>query len=66
MVIAINGEPEFPGNVRKIWLKAQTAFELSNYEYAKLLLKAVLVRFSDFEGAKSLLRECGSFINGQK
>lgn len=59
MVIAASdsSDGELPGNINKLYLKALSAKEVNNFDYAVSLLEAVLKRRPDFEEASLLLDE---------
>lgn len=51
-------ENELPNNQRQFWLKALTAVQASNLDYAITLLQAVLKDHPGFLEARKLLRKC--------
>src|ERR1700761_1398972 len=66
-------DKELPDNVRAIWLKAYSAFELRNYGYTISLLQAVLKEAPAFLDGRKMLRRAevanskgkkGAFLSG--
>ncbi|MEY3394388.1 MAG: hypothetical protein RL346_624 [Verrucomicrobiota bacterium] len=57
-------ENELPLNVRALWLKALTAIQTNNTEYAISLLQAVLVDAPGFLAGRKILRKCEIQIYG--
>lgn len=51
-------EAELPANAKPLWLKALTALQSTNHEYAITLLQAVLKESPSFLDARKLLRKC--------
>ena len=49
-------EAELPNNLKALWLKAQSAYEMKNYSYAVSLCHAVLKESSGFLDARKLAR----------
>ena len=52
------GSQKLPHNIRNLWLKALTAYEIKNYERAVGWLKFILERYPDFQDARDLLKKC--------
>ncbi len=50
-------EPELATNIKALWLKAQSAYEMRNYTYAVSLCHAVLKEFPGFLDARKLARK---------
>jgi tetratricopeptide (TPR) repeat protein len=51
-------EKELPPNLKPLWLKALTAVQASNLDYAVTLLQGVLKESSGFLEGRKLLRKC--------
>lgn len=49
-------EAQLPANIKALWLKAQSAYELNNYSYAVSLCHAVLKEEAGFLDARRLAR----------
>ena len=54
-VVSDSSDDEVPANLIKLYLKAQAAAELKNFDYAISLLNAVLEKRPDFKDASILL-----------
>lgn len=59
-------EAELPANLKSLWLKAQSAFELKNYTYAVSLCHAVLKESPGFLDARRLARNASASENAGK
>ncbi len=60
-------ESQLPADVRSLWLKAQSAYEQQNYNYAVKLCHAVLKSVPGFVDARRLARQSASAeIGGKK
>jgi len=59
-------EAELPANIKSLWLKAQSAFELKNYTYAINLCHAVLKSEPGFFDARKLARNAAASENSGK
>jgi len=57
-------EQELPPNVKLLWLKARTAVQSANLDYAVSLLQAVLKENADFLEGRKLLRKCELQLTG--
>lgn len=57
-------ENELPSNVKALWLKAVTAIQTKNAEYAISLLQAVLSDAPGFLEARKVLRKCSIQVHG--
>jgi tetratricopeptide (TPR) repeat protein len=57
-------ENELSANVKALWLKALTAVQMNNTEYAVSLLQAVLKDAPGFLEARKILRKCAIQLNG--
>jgi tetratricopeptide (TPR) repeat protein len=57
-------ENDLPVNVKTLWLKALTAVETNNTEYAVTLLQAVLKDAPGFIQARKILRRCAIQLTG--
>jgi len=51
-------EKDLPANIKPLWLKALTAVQSSNLEYAVTLLQGVLKDCPEFLEARKVLRKC--------
>jgi len=51
-------EQELPPNVKPLWLKALTAYQAENLDYAVTLLQGVLKESAGFLDGRKLLRKC--------
>jgi tetratricopeptide (TPR) repeat protein len=51
-------EKDLPANIKPLWLKALTAVQSSNVEYAVTLLQGVLKDCPEFLEARKVLRKC--------
>lgn len=56
-------EAELPANIKSLWLKAQSAFELKNYTYAVSLCHATLKDSPGFLDARKLARNAAASDN---
>jgi tetratricopeptide (TPR) repeat protein len=63
--MAENSENELPANVKALWLRALTAVQTQNTEYAVSLLQAVLKDAPGFLAARKILRKCAIQLTGQ-
>ncbi|BDS05738.1 hypothetical protein NT6N_07780 [Oceaniferula spumae] len=59
-------EAELPANIKALWLKAQSAFELKNYTYSISLCHAVLKEAPGFLDARRLARNAAASENAGK
>ncbi len=59
-------EAELPANIKALWLKAQSAFELKNYSYSVSLCHATLKDFPGFLDARRLARNASASENAGK
>jgi len=60
-------EAELPGNLRQLWLKALSAVEIHNYEYAANLLHTLLKDAPGFLKGRKALRKCQvQLVKGKK
>jgi len=64
---AVVKEGDLPTNVKNLWLKALSAFELRNFEYAISLLQSVIEQEPGFlDGRKALRKACIQKSKGKK
>ena len=59
-------EAQLPANIKSLWLKAQSAFELKNYTYSVSLCHAVLKESPGFLDARRLARNAAASENAGK
>jgi len=59
-------EAQLPENIKSLWLKAQSAFELKNYTYSVSLCHAVLKQEPGFLDARRLARNAAASENAGK
>ena len=59
-------ESDLPQNMRPLWLKALSAVETNNHEYAASLLHAVLKDAPDYLDGRKTLRKCQIQLNKGK
>ncbi|MDP3850325.1 MAG: hypothetical protein Q8Q59_07475 [Luteolibacter sp.] len=57
-------EQELPSNLKPLWLKALTAVQASNLDYAITLLQGVLKESPGFLDGRKLLRKCELQLSG--
>ena len=57
-------EKELPANIRPLWLKALSAVQMNNLEYAVSLLQAVLKDAPGFLEGRTILRKCEIQLTG--
>jgi tetratricopeptide (TPR) repeat protein len=57
-------EKDLPANIKPLWLKALTAVQASNLDYAVTLLQGVLKDCPDFLEARKMLRKCELQVAG--
>jgi tetratricopeptide (TPR) repeat protein len=57
-------ENELPANVKPLWLKALTAVQANNHQYAVTLLQGVLKDCPGFLDGRKLLRKCELQVTG--
>ncbi len=57
-------ENELPANIKPLWLKALSAVQMNNLDYAVSLLQAVLKDAPGFLEGRKILRKCAIQIHG--
>lgn len=57
-------EKDLPANIKPLWLKALTAVQASNIQYAVTLLQGVLKECPGFVEGRKLLRKCELQLSG--
>ncbi len=62
----VKTEAELPENIRSLWLKAQSAFELKNFGYAVTLISSILKDEPAFLDGRKLLRKAEIALNRGK
>ncbi len=58
-------EKELPANIRPLWLKALSAVQMNNLDYAVSLLQAVLKDAPGFLEGRKILRKCEIQLTGE-
>ncbi|MFD2257000.1 tetratricopeptide repeat protein [Luteolibacter algae] len=57
-------EKDLPANIRPLWLKALSAVQMNNFEYAISLLQAILKDAPGFLEGREILRKCAIQLHG--